>query len=68
MRTNAGVTEVRGQQAHEWPHGEVISIDVPDGYIGPVLLSATGRTVWWTGRVAIGLRYQNVLLGAEARG
>ena len=30
----------------------------PQGHVGPVLLSDTGRTVWWTGRVAIGLRYQ----------
>ena len=33
-------------------------IEVPKGHIGPVLLSETGRTIWWTGRVAIGLRYQ----------
>ncbi len=33
-------------------------IGIPDGHIGPVLLSDTGRTVWWTGRVAIGLRYE----------
>jgi len=33
-------------------------IDIPEGHVGPVLLSDTGRTVWWTGRVAIGLRYQ----------
>lgn len=33
-------------------------IDIPKGHVGPVLLSDTGRTVWWTGRVAIGLRYQ----------
>ena len=33
-------------------------IAVPKGHVGPVLLSATGRTVWWTGRVAIGLRYE----------
>lgn len=33
-------------------------IDIPKGHTGPVLLSDTGRTVWWTGRVAIGLRYQ----------
>jgi hypothetical protein len=33
-------------------------IDVPKGHTGPVLLSDTGRTVWWTGRVAIGLRYE----------
>jgi hypothetical protein len=33
-------------------------IDIPTGHTGPVLLSDTGRTVWWTGRVAIGLRYE----------
>lgn len=33
-------------------------IDIPKGHTGPVLLSETGRTVWWTGRVAIGLRYE----------
>ncbi|HMO47969.1 MAG TPA: hypothetical protein PKB14_18310 [Rubrivivax sp.] len=33
-------------------------IDIPRGHVGPVLLSDTGRTVWWTGRVAIGLRWQ----------
>jgi hypothetical protein len=27
------------------------------GYVGPVFLPGTGREVWWTGRVAIGLRY-----------
>jgi hypothetical protein len=31
---------------------------LPRGYVGPVLLSDTGRTVWWTGRVAIGLRHE----------
>jgi len=35
-----------------------LGIELPKGHIGPVLLSGTGRTVWWTGRVAIGLRYQ----------
>ena len=35
-----------------------LGIEVPKGHIGPVLLSETGRTIWWTGRVAIGLRYQ----------
>jgi hypothetical protein len=33
-------------------------IEIPKGHTGPVLLSETGRTVWWTGRVAIGLRYE----------
>jgi len=35
-----------------------LGIPIPRGHIGPVLLSDTGRAVWWTGRVAIGLRYQ----------
>jgi len=30
---------------------------VPKGYIGPVALPGTGRMVYWTGRIAIGLRY-----------
>ena len=30
---------------------------VPRGYVGPVALPGTGRMVWWTGRIAIGLRY-----------
>ena len=38
--------------------GEEPPIDVPQGHVGPLLLSSTGRTVWWTGRVAIGLRYE----------
>ncbi len=32
--------------------------DIPLGHVGPVLLPGTGRLVWWTGRVAIGLRHQ----------
>jgi len=35
-----------------------LGIDIPKGHVGPVHLSGTGRTVWWTGRVAIGLRYE----------
>jgi hypothetical protein len=30
---------------------------VPKGYVGPVALPGTGRVVFWTGRIAIGLRY-----------
>ncbi len=30
---------------------------VPKGYVGPVALPGTGRMVFWTGRIAIGLRY-----------
>ncbi len=31
---------------------------VPPGHVGPLALPGTGRMVWWTGRVAIGLRHQ----------
>ena len=33
-------------------------IEIPVGYVGPVVLPGNGRLVWWTGRVAIGLRHQ----------
>lgn len=33
-------------------------IPVPQGHVGPVMLPGTGRMVWWTGRVAIGLRHE----------
>ena len=33
-------------------------VHIPSGHIGPVTLPGSGRTVWWTGRVAIGLRHQ----------
>ncbi len=33
-------------------------IVLPSGYVGPAWLPGTGRMIWWTGRVAIGLRHQ----------
>jgi hypothetical protein len=33
-------------------------VDIPPGHVGPVVLPGTGRLVYWTGRVAIGLRHQ----------
>ncbi len=32
--------------------------DLPPGHVGPVTLPGTGREIWWTGRVAIGLRFE----------
>lgn len=32
--------------------------NLPQDYKGPVTLSVTGREVFWTGRVAIGLNYK----------
>ena len=31
---------------------------VPRGYVGPVVLPGSGRLVYWTGRIAIGLLHQ----------
>lgn len=31
---------------------------IPPGYVGEFVMPGTGRVVWWTGRVAIGLLYQ----------
>jgi hypothetical protein len=33
-------------------------VPVPPGHIGPVVLPGSGKLIWWTGRVAIGLRHQ----------
>jgi hypothetical protein len=33
-------------------------VPVPPGHVGPVMLPGTGRMVYWTGRVAIGLRHE----------
>ena len=33
-------------------------LELPSGYVGPAWLPGTGRMIWWTGRVAIGLRCQ----------
>jgi len=34
------------------------ALAIPPGYCGPLALPGTGRVVWWTGRVAIGLRHE----------
>jgi len=40
------------------PIEQVPPVPLPAGYVGPVWLPGTGRMIWWTGRVAIGLRHQ----------
>lgn len=30
---------------------------LPAGYVGPAVLPGTGQLIYWTGRVAIGLRH-----------
>jgi len=39
-------------------HAAAPPVAVPVGHIGPVALPGTNRHIWWTGRVAIGLRYE----------
>jgi hypothetical protein len=39
-------------------NAEAPPVQVPPGHVGPVYLPGSGRLVWWTGRVAIGLRHQ----------
>jgi len=34
-------------------------VEIPAGHVGPVVLPGSGRTIWWTGRVAIGLRHES---------
>lgn len=38
--------------------GSMPLVDIPPGHVGPVTLPGTDRQVWWTGRVAIGLRFE----------
>jgi hypothetical protein len=40
------------------PNRDTLPIAVPTGYTGPLTLPGNGRTIYWTGRVAIGLRHQ----------
>jgi hypothetical protein len=37
---------------------DTLPLHVPQGYVGPLTLPGNNRTVYWTGRVAIGLRHQ----------
>jgi len=45
------------------PHGidnnaSAPPVTIPPGHVGEFVIPGTGRRVWWTGRVAIGLRHQ----------
>jgi hypothetical protein len=33
-------------------------VSIPRGHVGPYFMSGLGKMIWWTGRVAIGLRYE----------
>lgn len=40
------------------PNSSAPPVAIPPGHVGPFVIPGTGRMVWWTGRVAIGLRHQ----------
>jgi hypothetical protein len=33
-------------------------LKIPPGYVGPIALLGSQREIYWTGRIAIGLRYE----------
>lgn len=39
-------------------HTSTPPFTLPAGHVGPLTLPGTQREVWWTGRVAIGLRFE----------
>jgi len=48
-----------GARASSIRHNDAVPpVAIPPGHVGPVVLPGTGRLVYWTGRVAIGLRHQ----------
>lgn len=49
-----------GSQLHIQPNSAAPPVVIPPGHIGEVMLPGTGRLIWWTGRVAIGLRHEPV--------
>ncbi len=40
-------------------------LDLPRGYVGPARLPGSGQLIFWTGRVAIGLRHRAAAPAAE---
>ena len=39
-------------------NASVPPMTIPPGHVGEFVIPGTGRRVWWTGRVAIGLLHQ----------
>lgn len=39
-------------------HASTPPFALPVGHVGPLTLPGTQREIWWTGRVAIGLRFE----------
>jgi len=47
--------------AHGIQHSEEAPpVAIPPGHVGEFVIPGTGKRIWWTGRVAIGLLHQPV--------
>ena len=47
--------------AHGMQHSEQAPpVAIPPGHVGEFVIPGTGKRIWWTGRVAIGLLHQPV--------
>ena len=58
---NATVTHRRERSTTDssiLPSASAPPVEIPPGHVGPVFLPKSGRMIWWTGRVAIGLRHE----------
>lgn len=54
-------TQHTAKQAGKGPihhHTSAPPVAMAPGHVGLVMLPGSGKLVWWTGRVAIGLRHQ----------
>ena len=49
-------TRVRRNAIHQ--NSSAPPVTMPPGHVGELVIPGTGRLVWWTGRVAIGLLHQ----------
>ena len=58
MRLTAAANDAPLRSNGDRDRPDRFGFDLPEGHVGPFMLSDTGRMVWWTGRVAIGLRYE----------
>jgi hypothetical protein len=64
MSLTVAANDAAMQPTARWVRDDLLGMDLPKDHRGPVVLSDTGRRVWWTGRVAIGLRYEPPQRGA----
>lgn len=52
------VLQSNGHRESIQNHTSAPPVNVAPGIVGMVMLPGTGKLVWWTGRVAIGLRHE----------